>query len=137
MAREHTYNYVNEVDILVIHDHILEATGGMDDIRDIKLLRSVAFRPKTACGGKDMFITLFDKASAYYEALACYHVFNDANKRTAFVVTARSLEQNGYTIIATEKAIEKTTLAVAAQEIELADIALWLKKNSKKINTRR
>lgn len=133
MSSHATYRYVNAVDILVMHDHILEATGGMSGVRDIGLLRSSALRPQTAFGGKDMFPTLFDKASAYYEALACYHVFNDANKRTAFVVTARFLEQNGYTITASEKAIENTTLAVAKKELDLAGIATWLKKNSKKI----
>lgn len=83
--------------------------------------------------GHDAYPTLHDKAAAYLEALARYHVFTDGNKRTALIVAARFLHLNAWELTATNRAAEAFVLKVAGDKtVSLKAIAIWLKRHSRK-----
>ena len=120
----------------MIHARIIEETGGAHGVRDVGLLQSAAVRPQTALGGQEMYKNLFEKAAALFEALARYHVFVDGNKRTAIGSAARFLFINGYQLTATNPELEKFVLHTVESRLEIPEIAAWLKKHSKRYNTR-
>ena len=125
--------YLTETEVLVIHARIVDATTGAHGVREIELMRSIIERPKTAFGGSDMYPDVFTKAACYLESTAKYHVFVDGNKRTSFALAVRFLETNGHVFFGENIEVERFVLAVVIEKLELADIASWLKKNSKKV----
>jgi len=125
--------YLTAREILVLNARIVEATGGIKGVRDVHLLGSLIERPKSIFGGREMFPTVFEKTAVYLESLAKYHVFIDGNKRTALAASARFLYVNGYRLSASNKAAEEFVLRVAAEKIDISEIAEWFKKNTKKL----
>lgn len=119
-------------DVLVIHELIIEASGGKKDIRDFSLLHSALFRPQASFGGKDLYPTLFNKAAALVHSLLLNHPFNDANKRTALATTERFLNINGLVVGASQKEKVKFTLDIESKKLNFQGIAKWLKSHSKK-----
>lgn len=117
----------------MLNARIVEATGGIKGVRDVHLLESLIERPKSIFGGREMFPTVFEKTAVYLESLAKYHVFIDGNKRTALAASARFLYVNGYRLSASNKAAEEFVLRVAAEKIDISEIAEWFKKNTKKL----
>ncbi len=126
--------YLSHEEILVLHSKIIDATGGLHGIRDLHLFASIIEKPKMAFGGDDLYKDIFTKASVYLESFAKYHVFLDGNKRTAFVASARFLSVNGYFIKAENAEVVDFMVSVVEKKLEIADIARWLKMNSKKIS---
>jgi len=61
------------------------------------------------------------------------HPFVDGNKRTAIAVASIFLFRNGYNFKVSNKELERFTLKVAREDIELREIAHWFKRHS--INT--
>ena len=125
--------YLTAEEILAIHERLIEETGGLNGLRDPGLLFSIAERPKTTLMGIEMFIGLETKAAVYMESIATYHVFTDANKRTALTVASVFLRANGYEISVPETAGLRYVLAVAQKKKKIGEIAAWLKKYSKKV----
>ena len=126
-------NYPTVDDIIYIHDQIVEETGGSLGIREPGLLESIAEKPQSAFGGEDLYKSIYDKAAVVYEGLCNYHVFIDGNKRTAALVMYRFLAINGYDLIVNNKILEEYTEFVAMNNPDLADVAAWIKKHSKKV----
>src|SRR3989344_4817988 len=129
--------YLSAVDILAVHDRIIEETGGSLGVRDSLLLGSIVERPKASFGGVEQFPDIFAKAAAYLESIATYHVFIDGNKRTALTVTGVFLALNGYGMKLPVKESETFMLAVAQRQKNLEAIAVWLNKNSRKPRKKR
>ena len=77
--------YLRAEEILAIHDETIEQEGGCL-VCAIWVVYSVAERPKMSMMGQEFYPDLFSKAAATLEGIATYHVFADANKRTAFVL---------------------------------------------------
>jgi|SRR3989344_577509 len=125
--------YLTAEEILILHACIVDETGGSHGVRDVVLLASIAHKPQTTFGGKDMYPGIFKKAAVLFEAIANYHVFIDGNKRTALIMSARFLHMNGHEFVATNAEAERITLAVAKKELSIAELAALLKKHSKKV----
>ena len=126
--------YLTVEEILAIHDRIIDDIGGSLGVRDENLLRSLSERPRASFGGTEQFSTLFDKAAAYLEAIATYHVFVDGNKRTAITVAQIFLKANGCEIISLPiEETEEFILGAAQRQKSLSEIVAWLEKNSKLI----
>lgn len=123
--------YLSAQEILVLHALVVDDTGGSHGVRDIALLQSIAHKPSASLGGSDLYGTVWMKAAVLLESIANYHVFIDGNKRTSLIATARFLALNGYELTATNKAVEKTVLAVATKIVTIEKLAEWLEKNSK------
>jgi len=125
--------YLTAEEILVIHSEIIDETGGMHGVRDIGLLMSIAEKPKSRFGGKELYEGVFQKAAIFLGSLVQYHVFIDGNKRTGVVSTARFLFTNKYEMIATNKELENFVMKVAVDKLDIDTISTWLKEHSTKI----
>ena len=119
-------HYLSAVDILAIHDRIIEETGGLVGVRDAGLLQSIAQRPKTAFGGVEQFPDVFIKAATYLESIATYHVFLDGNKRAALSAAAVFLHLNGFNTSFPIEQSERFILATAQRKHSLEEITAWL-----------
>lgn len=124
--------HVSAMDILAVHDRIIEETGGSLGVRDVHLLGSIAERPKVSFGGTEQFPDLFTKAAVLLESIATYHVFIDGNKRTALTVAGVFLMLNGYQIKLPLKESESFLLAVAQRLKSIDETAAWLKKRTRR-----
>lgn len=127
--------YLSAETILILHSEVVDATGGMHGVRDIALLAAIVDKPKASFGGRDLYPDVFIKAAVCLESIVNYHVFIDGNKRTGITACARFLYQNGYTLFATNKEVEKFVLSIATDTTDVLVIAAWLKKHTAKIRT--
>lgn len=125
--------YLSAEEIAAINQVVVEESGGSIGIREPGLLDSIAQKPLSGFGDHELYPGVFLKAAALYEAIVNYHVFIDGNKRTGFAAMARFLAINGYALKITDEEIEGYTVSIAVTKTDLADIAGWIKKHSKKV----
>lgn len=71
---------------------------------------------------------VFDLAATYAVAIAQGHVFNDANKRTAYACMEMSLQLNGECIAFDTKEIGDIIIKVAQGHMDESQLATWLRK---------
>ncbi|MCS6903689.1 MAG: type II toxin-antitoxin system death-on-curing family toxin [Candidatus Bipolaricaulota bacterium] len=94
--------YLATDEVLLIHERILERSGGAKGIREWGLLDSAVQRPQATFGGKDLYADLFSKAAVLGHSLVLNHPFVDGNKRTAWEAMHTFIEENGYALRATK-----------------------------------
>jgi death on curing protein len=114
---------------LSLHEEQLAEHGGPSGLRDEGLLDSALDRPKNqfSYGSPD----INDLAAAYAYGIAKNHPFLDGNKRTSFVVCETFLNLNDCDLKATDEQALLLWLAVAEGSTTEAELAEWLRTNSK------
>ena len=80
-------------EVLLLHEELITAFGGARGIRDLGLLESALFRPRTG-----YYTDLYEMAAALFESLLMNHAFVDGNKRVAFFGVDTFLRINGFKI---------------------------------------
>lgn len=120
--------WLEEIDVLTLHDRLLSIHGGPAGLRDESLLKSAVARARqlAAYGEHADFI---DMAAAYTAGIVKNHPFVDGNKRTGFVVGILFLELNGFRFTASETAAAEAVLALAAGNLDEAGYASFLREN--------
>jgi death-on-curing protein len=120
--------WLEEIDILAIHDRLLAIHGGASGLRDEGLLKSALARPKqlAAYGAKTDIV---DWASAYTTGIVKNHPFLDGNKRTGFVAGVLFLELNERRFTAAEDAAAEAVIALAAGALTEAGSTAFLREN--------
>lgn len=83
--------YLNVTDILLAN----RAITGEGLIHDSGLIESACARPGASAFGDDAYPTIWEKAAALFQSLACNHGFVDGNKRTAWAALGMFLDLNG------------------------------------------
>jgi len=78
-------------EVLAIHAHLIERFGGPAGVRDLGLLESALYRPRTG-----HYRDVAEMATAMFESLIMNHPFIDGNKRVAFFATDVFLRLNGW-----------------------------------------
>ena len=86
-----TVQFLSRDETLEIHRVLIERFGGPPGVRDLGLLESALFRPRTG-----YYADLAEMAAALFESLIMNHPFVDGNKRVAFFATDVFLRLNGY-----------------------------------------
>lgn len=76
---------------LAIHDAVIGRYGGSVGVRDLGLLESALYRPRTG-----YYRDLAAAAAALFESLMMNHPFVDGNKRVAFFATDVFCRLNGW-----------------------------------------
>ena len=114
--------------VLIYHDLQISEHGGAEGLRDDGSLRSALGEPENLATYGDP--DLFDLAAAYARGIAHNHPFVDGNKRTAFVAGVSFLDLNGQEVSAQEAEAAVVFLRLAAGELDEAELAGWLRRNS-------
>jgi death-on-curing protein len=123
--------WIDERDVLALHDRLLAFEGGAAGLRDRGLLQSALARPRQlqAYGDKPGIVQM---AAAYTAGIVRDHPFVDGNKRTGFVVGVLFLELNGYRFTASEEDAAQAVLSLAAGAIKEEVFAAWMRANVKR-----
>ncbi len=122
--------WIEECDVLAIHDRLLAAHGGSPGLRDEGLLQSALARPLQyhAYAGKPDVIEM---AMLYTAGIVRNHPFVDGNKRTGFVMGVLFLELNGFSFRASEEDATQAVFSLAGGTLDEAAYTAWLRANRK------
>ena len=120
--------WIEEIDVLALHDRLLVFHGGAAGVRDDGLLKSALARARQLFAYGES-VDLIDMAGAYTAGIVKNHPFLDGNKRTGFVAGVLFLELNGYRFTATEAAAAEAVLALAAGRWDEASYTAFLREN--------
>jgi death-on-curing protein len=121
--------WIDEAEVLAIHDRQLIEHGGAIGLRDESLLKSPLGRP----GNRFSYASadIIELAMLYTAGIVQNHPFVDGNKRTGFVVGVLFLELNGHEFTASEEAAAQAVLELAAGTIDEAGFSDFLRENVK------
>jgi death-on-curing protein len=120
--------WIEELDVLTLHDRLLAIHGGPAGLRDEGLLQSGIARARQLAVYREQ-ADLIDLAAAYTAGIVQNHPFVDGNKRTGFVIGILFLELNGYRFTANETAAAEAVLALAAGNLDEAGYGAFLREN--------
>ena len=81
-------------DIMLLHEKIIDKTGGIKGIRDIGLLEMAVNSPFASFDGEDLYKTLEEKAKQLCISLIRNHPFLDGNKRIGVLAILIFLDLN-------------------------------------------
>lgn len=125
-------NFLSVTDVIKLHTTVIKIYGGLEGIRDKKLLESAIAQPKMTIFGQFACKDIFQMAAACCFHIAKNHPFIDGNKRTSLLITLTFLEKNGFRI---NKKVDlyNFMLDVASSRISKEQIAEFLKNNTFKV----
>lgn len=124
--------YLTSDEVLAIHFEIIRKFGGLQGIRDFGLLFGSVERSKATFDGKDLYVSLFDKAATLMHSLVLNHPFVDGNKRTAYVATVRLLHINGYKFEVSSDEMISFLLFIENKKPKIDAIAKWIEMRTVK-----
>lgn len=116
-------------EVLQVYRQIMEQSGGLLGIRDLAALESALAQPRMTFGGKELYPTIVEKASALAFSIIQNHPFVDGNKRMGHAAMEIFLVFNGFEIEAETGEQEATILHVASGEIRRENFAVWLRNH--------
>jgi len=119
--------WIEERDVLAIHDRLLALHRGAQGLRDRAVLQSALARPLQHLAYAAP--RLVDLAALYTAGIVRNHPFADGNKRTGFVVGVLFLELNGFDFQAREEDATRAVSDLAAGNIDEVQYAGWLHAN--------
>ena len=82
-------------DIILLHEKIIDKTGGIRGIRDIGLLEMAVNSSFASFGGEDLYKTVEKKGQQLCNSLIRNHPFLDGNKRIGILAMLVFLDLNG------------------------------------------
>jgi len=118
--------------VLFIHDRLIEETGGSHGIRDFGQLQSAESRTAATFDKNGLYPGLFTKAAVLMHSVIKNHPFIDGNKRTAITSASIFILRSGHTLTASNSELERFTLKVAADKVDVEEIAVWFEEFSVK-----
>ena len=126
-------NRLTPIEVLVIHDRVLQRTGGDHGIRDLGALVSTLGRPFGGTATGDFYPTLEHKAAALCHGLVREHPFADGNHRTGVAAAALLMERNGRRLTAAPEAMVRFTQGVAGDHHRIESMADWFREHSEPV----
>ena len=82
-------------DVMLLHEKIIDKTGGIKGVRDVGLLELAVNSPFVSFDGEDLYKTLEEKAKQLCNSLIRNHPFLDGNKRIGILAMLVFLDLNG------------------------------------------
>ena len=121
--------FLSRDEVLEIHQALVERFGGPSGVRDLGLLESALYRPRTG-----YYADLAEMAAALFESLIMNHPFIDGNKRVAFFATDVFLRLNGYKLKVEAKKAHRFLIGLLEQDRCTFDQLLpWIRKHAVEI----
>ena len=119
----------SEEKILLLHQLLIEETGGSMELRDIRLLNSALESAFQTFDGADLYPGKEEKGARLGFSLISNHAFVDGNKRIGMYVMLAFLEVNGIRLNCTNEEVVEMGLGVASGEIHYEELLLWVKQH--------
>lgn len=118
--------WITVEDAIMIHKRIIEATGGVDGLRDRAGLEAAVSAPLQSFGGVDLFPSKIEKIARVGFGLASNHAFLDGNKRIGAMMTQLMLKWNGYQLDLKQGELADMFIAIADGKKTEHDLLLWV-----------
>lgn len=115
--------------VLLLHQLLIEQTGGEDGVRDFGLLDSALEAAYATFDGKELFPSKEEKAARLGVGLISNHAFVDGNKRIGMYILLTFLEVNGITVEVTDDEIIRAGLNLATGEMKYEDLLSWIRSH--------
>ena len=112
--------------ILLLHQQLVDETGGSPGLRDEGLLDSALNAPFQVFGDTSAFPSLQQKAARLCYGLVKNHPFIDGNKRIGAHAMLVFLAVNGLELSYTQQELADIILQVASGEKGYEDLLAWL-----------
>jgi len=118
--------WVDADDVIMIHARIIQATGGLDGLRDRAALEAAIAAPFQTFDGEDLFKTDTEKIARIGYGLASNHAFVDGNKRIGAMIMQLLLKWNGYTLSLKQGELADMFISIAAGVACEEDLHAWI-----------
>lgn len=115
--------------VLLLHQILIEQTGGEDGVRDMGLLESALAACDATFDGKELFPTKEEKAARLGSGLIANHAFVDGNKRIGMYVMLTFLEVNGIRLDVSDEEIVHVGLSLAQGLMRNEELLEWIYKH--------
>ena len=117
--------------VLAIHSLILDATGGMDGVRDEKILDLAVEGIYQTFGGVDIYPSIEEKGARLGYSLICNHPFYDGNKRTGLLASITFLAKNGISLEFSDDDLIVVGLNLASGTMSYKQYLDWINAHKK------
>ncbi|MGR1415293.1 type II toxin-antitoxin system death-on-curing family toxin [Streptococcus agalactiae] len=115
--------------VIELHSRLIQATGGLDGVRDAGLVESSLSSAFSSYFGIEKYSSIEEKAARLCYSLVNNHAFLDGNKRIGVYVMIIFLELNGIVLNQTDEEIVKLGLGVAASELDYNAILEYIRNH--------
>lgn len=113
-------------EIIMLHEKLLKATGGLPGLRDRGLLESAVLSIYAGFGDVEQYPTVEEKAARLAFALISNHAFGDGNKRVGVLAMLMTLRLNGITLQYSQQELIDLGLLVASGRAGYPEILRWI-----------
>lgn len=112
--------------ILLLHQNLIDSSGGSSGLRDEGLLESAIYAPFQSMGDRDAYPSLQQKAARLGYGLIKNHAFVDGNKRIGVHAMLVFLALNGIELLHTQKELSEMVLRVADGSLSFEEMVKWI-----------
>ena len=112
--------------VLLLHQLIVQETGGAAGLRDRELLDSALQSAFQTFDGKELYPTKEEKAARIGYSLISNHAFLDGNKRIGMHAMLTFLEANGIPLHCEPGEIAAAGIAIASGTMSPAQLIDWI-----------
>lgn len=121
--------HVSIIQVLQLHTKMIQATGGVDRVRDQTLLESALYNALSTFDGKELYPTIEDKCANICFSLIKNHPFIDGNKRIGLFIMLILLEYNNVILRYDQSELVNIGLGIADGSLNQEYIINWIKKH--------
>lgn len=111
---------------VMLHEILLDKTGGLRGLRDERLLESALNNPFQTFGGEELYPDVFHKAAQLCFSILKNHPFIDGNKRIGILAMLVFLKINGVYADFTDEELASLGWGTADGSINYRDILKFL-----------
>jgi len=119
--------YLTLSEALELHRRVIGQSGGALGVLNLGALESALALPRMTFGGRELYLSIVDKAAALGYSLIQNHPFLDGNKRTGHAAMEVFLLLNGFEIQSSLDEQERIVLQVASGKMDREAFTLWLR----------
>lgn len=123
--------WITVEDVIRLHSQVVQATGGLDGIRDRSVLESAVYAPLQTFEGQELFPGEIEKIARLGYGLASNHAFTDGNKRIGALMTQLLLKWNGYRLELKTGELADMFISVANHSANEEDLLEWIRLHLK------
>lgn len=113
-------------EVIMLHQKLLAATGGLPGLRDRGLLESAVLSVDAGFEDMEQYPSVEEKAARLAFALIANHPFADGNKRVGVLAMLMTLKLNDVTLRYTQQELIDLGLAAASGKVGYEEILGWI-----------
>lgn len=117
-------------EVIMLHQKLLAATGGLPGLRDRGLLESAVLSVDAGFEDVEQYPTVEEKAARLAFSLISNHPFTDGNKRVGVLAMLMTLKLNGVKLRYTQRELIDLGLAAASGKAGYGEILGWVRQHT-------